>query len=100
MNTAIPAAGESASRMERSFETNGGSVSPPGRDTGRALEADAWIYRIVVTVLGLVMLSEIGGSIALAMADKKAAPEILLALGSAAVGALAGLLAPSPASKR
>ena len=57
---------------------------------------DTWIYRIVVGSLGLVVLLCVIGAIVLS-AMGKTAPELLIALGSAAVGALAGLLAPSPA---
>jgi hypothetical protein len=65
----------------------------------KPLECDQVIYRLVVIWLGLVMLTSMGGSLALAWvngADK--IPDIFVALGSAAVGALAGLLAPSPKS--
>lgn len=57
---------------------------------------DTWIYRIVVLSLGLAVLSCIIGAIVLS-ALGKAIPELLIALGSGAIGALAGLLAPSPA---
>ncbi len=63
------------------------------------LRSDVWIYRIVVTALGLVVLTTVTGAIILAMSDRNA-PEILVAIGSAAVGALAGLLAPSPSGTR
>ncbi len=56
---------------------------------------DVWIYRMVVGFLGLAVLAGIIGAIILSMAGKPT-PEVLVALGSAAVGALAGLLAPSP----
>ncbi len=62
------------------------------------LQWDVWIYRIVVSTLGLTVLASIIGAIVIAMAAKEL-PQILVALGSAAVGALAGLLAPSPATK-
>jgi hypothetical protein len=58
---------------------------------------DTWIYRIVVGSLGLVVLSSVIGAIVLSAVGKPI-PELLLALGSAAIGALAGLLAPSPAN--
>jgi hypothetical protein len=59
---------------------------------------DRWVYRIVVITLGLVVLVAAVGSIILVMSGKTT-PEALVALGSAAVGALAGLLAPSPTGK-
>jgi len=68
------------------------------RDLPPALQSDPWIYRIVVLVLGLALLSALAGAIILS-AQKIPIPETLTALGSAAVGALAGLLAPSPAQR-
>jgi len=64
----------------------------------RALEQDKWIYRIVVTALSMVVLVVVIGVIYLTHIgpDGKAIPDVLTALGSAAIGALAGLLAPSP----
>lgn len=61
------------------------------------LQTDTWIYRLVVIALGLTILLAVGGGIYLAASGIDKTPEILIALGSAAVGALAGLLAPSPA---
>ena len=63
------------------------------------LESDVWIYRMVVGALGLVVLSAIIGAIVLTAMKATPIPEILIAIGSASVGALAGLLAPSPAGK-
>jgi predicted permease len=60
------------------------------------IQWDAWIYRIVVLALGLTLLAAAAGGIWLSVIGKDT-PQILTALGSAAVGALAGLLAPSPA---
>ena len=56
---------------------------------------DKTIYRMVVLALTLVLLSSAIGAIILGWWGK-AMPESLIALGSAAIGALAGLLAPSP----
>jgi hypothetical protein len=65
-------------------------------DTPSAIyQRDKWVYRTVVVALGLVLLTAAGGAIALALAGKTM-PEGLVAFGSAAVGALAGLFAPSP----
>ena len=60
------------------------------------LQNDNWIYRIVVTSLGLVVLVTIIGQIVLVATTGKFLTEGIIALASAAVGALAGLLAPSP----
>ena len=67
--------------------------------TESPLKTDKWIYRIVVLALGLTVLLAVSGGIYLAVKQVTATPEILVAIGSAAVGALAGLLAPSPGSK-
>ncbi len=50
---------------------------------------------MVVASLGLVVLIAIGGTIYLAN-TANGVPDALISLDSAAVGALAGLLAPSP----
>lgn len=65
------------------------------------LETDKWIYRWVVAFLGLAILGCLFFTFFLSMKDTDPnatveIPEIFLAIGSAAVGALAGLLAPSP----
>jgi hypothetical protein len=54
---------------------------------------------MVVGALGLVVLLAILGAILLAV-NGKTIPEVLTALGSAAGGALAGLLAPSPVNRQ
>ncbi len=64
------------------------------------LESDVWIYRMVVIALGLAVISAVIGAIVLTAIKAQSIPELLTAIGSAAVGALAGLLAPSPAGKQ
>ncbi len=60
---------------------------------------DLWIYRAVVMALGLTVLITMGGIIFLASRQSPTTiPDGLVALGSAALGALAGLLAPAPGS--
>jgi predicted phage tail protein len=69
----------------------------------RVLEQDRLIYRIVVSSLGLVVLFVVVGVIGLSFKNSGgtvAIPDVLTALGSAAIGALAGILAPSPAASR
>lgn len=59
---------------------------------------DTWVYRLVVGALGLTVILALVGAIILALRHGNGdIPDVLTALGSAAVGALAGLLAPSPA---
>ncbi len=60
------------------------------------LQSDRWIYRLVVVCLGASVLLTIVGGFYLSIKTAATIPEGLIALGSAAVGALAGLLAPSP----
>lgn len=70
------------------------------------LQNDRWIYRVVVGSLGLAVLLTITFTFFIYLSASSAnpprepkIPDIFLALGSAAVGALAGLLAPSPTSR-
>ena len=51
---------------------------------------------MVVGALGLTVLLAMFGALGLALYGK-ITPDVVTALGSAAVGALAGLLSPSPA---
>lgn len=59
---------------------------------------DTLLYRIAIAVLGLLALIAAVGSVILIIGGKTT-PEVLVALGSAAVGALVGLFAPSPTGK-
>jgi hypothetical protein len=67
---------------------------------------DRWIYRIVVGALGNVAVLAVAGAIfstaIVPIIDsevKTAVPEILTTLGATAIGAMAGLLAPSPGAR-
>lgn len=53
------------------------------------------VYQIIVGSLGGVVILTIGGGIYLAAVSKEL-PDGIIALAAAAVGALAGLLAPTP----
>jgi hypothetical protein len=70
------------------------------RELPLPLQTDKVIYRIVVGSLGLTILLVVLGSIILTAMKIEAIPDILTAIGSAAVGALAGLLAPSPVRQK
>jgi hypothetical protein len=63
---------------------------------GRAapLSNDVWIYRFAIFTLGALSLLSLGGAMLLT-AFGHDAPQVTVALGSAAVGALAGLLTPA-----
>ena len=56
---------------------------------------DIPVYLTVVWLLGTIGVISVCGAIALAILGKPI-PDSVVALGSASVGALAGLLAPSP----
>jgi hypothetical protein len=94
---AVNGAGISSVKVEKSMGANHGAAS---YEAVQALTTtpldDVWIYRIVVLMLGVVMLTAMVGSLILMTNGTEKVPDIFLALGSAAVGALAGLLAPSP----
>ena len=62
------------------------------------MKKDHWIYRAVVVVLGFTVVTSLVGTIVLVMTDHST-PEIIVALGSAAIGGLAGLLAPAPSNR-
>jgi hypothetical protein len=59
------------------------------------LESDKWIYRIVVSALGLSALLVVAGVFVLKAVDNKTAiPDAMVAIGSAAIAAMAALLVP------
>ncbi|WP_147127362.1 hypothetical protein [Shimia ponticola] len=64
------------------------------------LQTDVWIYRAVVVMLGITVLMTVAGGIYLEFFgqgdDAIELPQGVVSIGSAAIGALAGLLAPSP----
>ena len=68
-------------------------LAVPARDS-----TDRWIYRLVVLALGLTAVFVVVGVFILKAlkGDSVTIPDALVAIGSAAVAALAGLLAPSP----
>lgn len=59
---------------------------------------DRWLYRIAIGLLGFLAIVAIVGSIVL-VGINKTIPEVLVAMGSIAVGAIVGLFAPSPTGK-
>lgn len=69
-----------------------------GNTNGEGWKADVWIYRAVIVVLGTAVVATVLGGLGLAAvgSDNYKLPAEIVAIGSAAVGALAGLLAPSP----
>ena len=66
----------------------------------RPLQSDKWIYRLVVSALGLVAIFVVAGVFILKAIDNQTTiPDALVAIGSAAIAALAALLAPSPGAR-
>lgn len=62
-------------------------------------DTDYWIYRIIVIMLGLAVLGIITGLILSTMNNLRFDTQLITiftAISSGAIGALAGLLAPSP----
>ena len=62
----------------------------------RPLESDLWIYRIVVGTLAFSILAVIVASTVIVLTQDSDVPDVLVAIGTGAIGALAGLLAPVP----
>jgi cytochrome bd-type quinol oxidase subunit 1 len=84
--------------VENAFKENPKEALQKFTDT--SFIPDNWIYRIVVGSLGFVIVVITLGIVWRVASgntvEDKNIPTILTALGSAAIGALAGLLAPSP----
>jgi hypothetical protein len=94
--------GEALSQEEREYVNRAINML-----SQRALANDKWTYRMVVAFLGVVaVLTVIGGFVLVGVngfelhPNKSPIPSGLVALGSAAIGALAGLLAPNPRRNR
>ena len=74
-------------------------AEPAGEADSPAYRGDVTVYRIVVVILGLVVLASKGGALFCEFSSTAhEIPQFLVALGSGALGALAGLFAPSPLS--
>jgi len=85
--------------LQNAFKTDPAEAAKSIQETP-PLDTDKWIYRIVVIALGVSILSIIVGMLILIgyahFKDDQHVPTIFTAIGSAAIGALSGLLAPSP----
>jgi hypothetical protein len=82
--------------LERRIKDN--PVAAVAEIAGDPLTSDPLIYRVVVIVLGVVLLVATVGALVLT-AYNLDIPDLLTALGSAAVGALAGVLTPLGGSR-
>jgi len=76
--------------LERAAKTATKNLPTP------AFVSDTITYRMVVGALGIVAIGAVIGAIVLSTYPSPQIPDVLTALGAAAIGALAGLLAPSP----
>ena len=65
-----------------------------------ARRSDRFIYRVVVIALSTVALVGLIGLIILDARDNRVPTDPIVALSSASIGALAGLLAPGPSRRR
>ncbi|MFA5015669.1 MAG: hypothetical protein WC549_09040 [Actinomycetota bacterium] len=70
------------------------------KEAGSPFLWDEWIYRSAIIVLGSVIIIAIIGTIWLTLAGIKELPSILIALGSASVGAIAGILTPTGSKEK
>jgi len=97
MTTQIQSVRELAARVAQDSELADDMRQDPAGTLARVAAPipDTTVYKIVVSALGLAVLIAMIGTIILVLRDKTNL-EVLTAIGSAAVGALAGLLAPSP----
>lgn len=92
-----PARVDALDTLQKLADTATKNLPPP------ALVGDQVTYRIVVGSLGAVAIIATLGAIYLSVtmvgSTNAEIPDVLTALGAAAIGALAGLLAPSPAGR-
>lgn len=70
------------------------------KEVTAAYQSDVWVYRMVVGFLGGAVVLVILSYAIYPIMHITTVPDGLVAIGSAAVGALAGLLAPPPNSNR
>jgi hypothetical protein len=98
MNTQIQSVRELATRVAQDSQLADEIRQDPAGAIARVAAPlpDTNVYRIVVAALGLAVLISLIGAIILLYQKENPKLEVLSAIGSASVGALAGLLAPSP----
>lgn len=84
-SAAVPGPGQSGAKV-------GAGASEMGAPT------DVWAYRAIVVSLAAIAIGvlPLGYLIVLGVGDGATMPDSLIALGSAAIGALAGVIAPTP----
>lgn len=99
MSTQIQYVRDLANRVARDPQLADEIKQDPEGALARLAEAipDTTVYKIVVSALGLAVLIALVGAIILLWKKDNPDLAVVSAIGAAAVGALAGLLAPSPA---
>jgi len=100
MSTQIQYVRDLANRVAQDPKLADEIKQDPGTALARIAEPpipDTTVYKIVVSALGLAVLIALVGAIILLAQKERPDLAVLSGIGSAAVGALAGLLAPSPA---
>ena len=83
---------------EEDAENNAKNCVNSMSDFKTPLQTDHWIYRIVVSSLALTIIFSIVGAVWLEVNEKET-PTLIIALGTGSLGALAGLLAPTPSKE-
>jgi hypothetical protein len=105
MDPQIQSVNELSGKSVRNPELAAKIRENPAETIGRlpaGITTDVWLYRIVVGTLGGAVLLTVIGSMLLAYGDMgmgpgmKEIPGSVIAIGSSAAGALAGLLTPFP----
>ena len=60
----------------------------------RRPQKDIWLYRMIIAALGITVVATVVGAILLASTGLSI-PDAVVALGSAAIGGMAGFLVPT-----
>lgn len=84
------------SEQQKQYADSGDYTFPAPAALPAPVANDYWIYRIVVGGLALVAVAAVIGGLVLAGLGAEV-PAAVVALGSAAIAGMVGLLAPSPA---
>jgi hypothetical protein len=93
----IASSGAARTRLEKSKRRR---QRPPAGSADSTYQSDILIYRMVVIILGIAMLLAAVGALVEMFLPQNSPPQFLIALGSGALGALGGLLAPSPMGRK
>ena len=84
------------SKGQQGLQQNAEAVNNTFNLPQNYIQTDPWIYRMIVGTLTSTVLICLIGAIGLQAKGNKQIPDLLTALGTGSLGALSGLLAPSP----